>query len=78
MAVPIKADSNTSAYGGSALGAYDGTRYLESLRDGRNEIWYRGERVKDVTTHPAFATSARSYARMYDTLHDPEKYDVLT
>jgi hypothetical protein len=27
--------------------------YLESLRDGR-EIWLYGERVADVTTHPAF------------------------
>ncbi len=27
--------------------------YIESLRDGR-EIWIYGERVKDVTTHPAF------------------------
>jgi hypothetical protein len=27
--------------------------YFESLRDGR-EIWIYGERVKDVTTHPAF------------------------
>jgi 4-hydroxyphenylacetate 3-monooxygenase len=30
-----------------------GAEYLESLRDGR-EIWLYGERVEDVTTHPAF------------------------
>ncbi len=54
-----------------------GKEFLEGLRDGR-VIYFDGELVKDVTTHPAFATSARSYARMYDTLHDPEKYDVLT
>ena len=30
-----------------------GDEYLERLRDGR-EIWLYGERVKDVTTHPAF------------------------
>ena len=30
-----------------------GAEYLESVRDGR-EIWIYGERVKDVTTHPAF------------------------
>jgi hypothetical protein len=29
-----------------------GQEYLESLRDGR-EIWLYGERVADVTTHPA-------------------------
>ena len=47
-----------------------GTEYLESIRDGR-EIWAYGERVEDVTTHPAFRNSARMVARMYDKLHDP-------
>ena len=44
--------------------------YLESLRDGR-EIWIYGERVKDVTTHPAFRNTVRMLARLYDALHDP-------
>ena len=35
--------------------------YLESLRDGR-EIWIYGERVKDVTTHPAFRNTVRMLA----------------
>ena len=35
-----------------------GAEYLESLRDGR-EIWIYGERVEDVTTHPAFRNTAR-------------------
>jgi 4-hydroxyphenylacetate 3-monooxygenase len=48
----------------------DGTAYLESLRDGR-VVFIDGERVGDVTTHPAFRNSARSIARMYDALHDP-------
>jgi hypothetical protein len=30
-----------------------GEEYLKSLQDGR-EIYIYGERVKDVTTHPAF------------------------
>ena len=54
-----------------------GEEFLAGLRDGR-VIYFDGELVKDVTTHPAFATSARSYARMYDTLHDPDKHDLLT
>lgn len=54
-----------------------GKEFLEKLRDGRI-IYFNGELVKDVTTHPAFATSARSYARMYDTLHDPSKQNLLT
>src|SRR5438270_5031686 len=54
-----------------------GAEYLESLRDGR-EIWLYGERVKDVTTHPAFRNTARMVARLYDALHDPATRDVLT
>lgn len=49
---------------------FDGREYLDSLRDGR-AVFIDGERVEDVTTHPAFRNSARSIARMYDALHDP-------
>ena len=65
-----------------ATGAHDtgrlltGDSYLASLRDGR-EVWIDGERVADVTTHPAFRNAARSLARLYDTLHDPARRDVL-
>src|SRR2546421_11413755 len=51
---------------------FTGEEYLESLRDGR-EIWIYGERVKDVTTHPAFRNTARMIARLYDALHDQRK-----
>src|ERR1700674_3535086 len=54
-----------------------GAAYLESIRDGR-EIWIYGERVKDVTTHPAFRNTARMIARFYDALHDPATKDILT
>jgi 4-hydroxyphenylacetate 3-monooxygenase len=54
-----------------------GQEYLESLRDGR-EIWIHGEKVEDVTTHPAFRNAARSIARLYDALHDEKTKDVLT
>ena len=50
---------------------FTGKEYLESLRDGR-EVYIYGERVKDVTTHPAFRNAARTIARLYDALHDPE------
>jgi 4-hydroxyphenylacetate 3-monooxygenase len=46
------------------------------LRDGR-EVWIDGDRVSDVTTHPAFRNAARSVARMYDALHDPDLSSVL-
>ena len=32
--------------------------YLAGLRDGR-EVWYRGERVEDVTAHPELGIAAR-------------------
>ena len=54
----------------------NGAEYLESLRDGR-EVYIYGERVKDVTTHPAFRNSARMVARMYDALHDPKSKAIL-
>lgn len=54
-----------------------GAEYLESLRDGR-EVYLHGDRVKDVTTHPAFANVARMTARLYDSLHDPDRQAVLT
>jgi aromatic ring hydroxylase len=54
----------------------NGEEYLNSLRDGR-EIYIYGERVKDVTTHPAFRNTARMVARLYDALHDPEHKDKL-
>jgi 4-hydroxyphenylacetate 3-monooxygenase len=56
---------------------FTGAEYLESLRDGR-EIWIYGERVKDVTAHPAFRNTVRMLARLYDALHDPARKDILT
>ncbi len=53
-----------------------GEQYLESLRDGR-EVYFDGEKVGDVTEHPAFRNSARSIARLYDALHDPAQKDLL-
>jgi 4-hydroxyphenylacetate 3-monooxygenase len=55
---------------------FTGAQYLESLRDGR-EVYVYGERVKDVTTHPAFRNSARSIARLYDALHDGQDRELL-
>ncbi|BAS28007.1 4-hydroxyphenylacetate 3-hydroxylase family protein [Limnochorda pilosa] len=59
-----------------AVRALDGEEYLESLRDGR-QVYFGGERVKDVANHPAFRNAARSIARLYDALHDPEMEEVL-
>jgi 4-hydroxyphenylacetate 3-monooxygenase len=54
----------------------NGAEYIESLRDDR-EIYIYGDRVKDVTAHPAFRNPVRMTARLYDALHDPQTRDVL-
>jgi len=57
-------------------GLLDGSAYLESLRDER-AVYIYGERVSDVTTHPAFRNACRSIARLYDALHDPKQHAAL-
>ena len=54
-----------------------GADYLESLRDGR-QVLIGKERVKDVTTHPAFRNTARSFARIYDLKRSPEHIDAMS
>src|SRR4029077_21014386 len=56
---------------------FTGAEFVESLRDGR-EVYIYGERVADVTKHPAFRNSVASVALLYDALHDPKTKDVLT
>ncbi|HTC08806.1 MAG TPA: 4-hydroxyphenylacetate 3-hydroxylase N-terminal domain-containing protein [Acetobacteraceae bacterium] len=56
---------------------FTGAEYIASLRDGR-AVYINGDRVADVTTHPAFRNSVRSIARLYDALHDPKQQPVLT
>jgi 4-hydroxyphenylacetate 3-monooxygenase len=58
-------------------GLLDGKSYLEILRDQR-AVYIYGERVADVTVHPAFRNACRSVARLYDALHDPEQCGLLT
>ena len=50
--------------------------YLDALRDER-EVYIYGERVKDVTTHPAFRNTVRMIARLYGALHDPKINDKI-
>jgi len=60
----------------NALAPQTGAEYLASINDGR-EVFIYGERVKDVTTHPAFRNTARMVARLYDALHDPRRRDSI-
>ncbi|APE24000.1 MULTISPECIES: 4-hydroxyphenylacetate 3-hydroxylase family protein [Streptomyces] len=53
-----------------------GQEYLEGLRDGR-AVWIDGERVEDVTAHPAFRSTAASFAGLFDLADDPVHHPVL-
>lgn len=54
-----------------------GTDYRESIRDGR-QVWIDGERVDDVTSHPAFKPIVDVRARIYDLAHDDATREVMT
>jgi len=54
-----------------------GQDYLDSLTADR-EVWVDGERVKDITTHPAFAPIVGLRARIYDMAHEAVTHDVLS
>src|SRR5262252_60745 len=47
------------------MAARTGAEYLEGLR-GPREIWFAGERVRDVTQHAVLGRAAHSLAELYD------------
>lgn len=51
--------------------------YKRSLQDDR-EVYYKGERIEDVTTHPATSGGINEIAELYDLQFDPEEQNVLT
>jgi 4-hydroxyphenylacetate 3-monooxygenase oxygenase component len=61
----------------TSLGAMTGKRYIDSLQDGR-EVWLDGEKVADVTTHPAFTGMVHELARIYDLQHIEAFRDQMT
>ncbi|MGO9450567.1 MAG: 4-hydroxyphenylacetate 3-monooxygenase, oxygenase component [Candidatus Binataceae bacterium] len=48
------------------MGARSGNNYLSALKKFGAEIWIGGERVREVTSHPAFQNCASSIASLYD------------
>jgi hypothetical protein len=51
-----------------------GREHLEKLRDDR-VVYIGGEKVEDVTSHPAFAHAAATAAAIYDMKADPANRD---
>lgn len=58
-------------------GIRTGNDYIESIQDDR-EVWMSGERVEDLTTHPATAGAVRAVADAYDLQHDPDLQPLVT
>jgi len=58
--------------------ARTGREYLEGLRSQEREVWLGGERVQDVTTHPALASGARAIASLYDMQSEPQLKEMMT
>ncbi len=54
-----------------------GEEYREKIRDGRN-VWINGEKVEDVTTHPAFKPIVEVRARIFDMAHEDAFRDVMS
>jgi len=60
------------------MGVRTGQQFLEGLRKQPRQVWLRGQRVEDVTSHAALVSPARHIASLYDMQHDPQWRDVLT
>ena len=58
--------------------ARSGQDYIRGLQAHPREVWIRGERVDDVTTHPAFQNGVKSVAALYDMQHDPALREEMT
>ncbi len=54
-----------------------GKEHLETLRDGR-VVYVGGERIDDVTRHPAFRGAAATVAGIYDLKADPLNRELMT
>ena len=52
--------------------------YIQSLREQKHVIYYDGERVEDVTVHPAFIPHINSAAKTYEMALRPEFEDIAT
>ena len=47
-------------------GLRDGEKYINGLKNDGRSVFIDGEKVDDVTVHPAFYQAARSIANLYD------------
>ncbi|MDA4129025.1 MAG: 4-hydroxyphenylacetate 3-hydroxylase [Thaumarchaeota archaeon] len=55
-----------------------GEDYIKSIKERQPTVFYGGEVVKDVTTHPAFSVAVKTLARMYDLQWEDGYREKLT
>lgn len=60
------------------MGIRTGQEYRAHLAAHPREVWLRGERIDDISTHPAFAAPIEQVARLYDLQHRPEYKETLS
>ncbi|WP_138417596.1 4-hydroxyphenylacetate 3-monooxygenase, oxygenase component [Aquibacillus sediminis] len=54
--------------------AKTGQQYIDNLKKANNNVYMDGERVDDVTEHPAFKNAIQSMAKLYDLQYEkPDK-----
>ena len=58
--------------------ARTGAEYIAGLRDRAADIYIGGEKVADVTRHPAFAGGLQTIAGLLDMQHDPDTRGEMT
>jgi 4-hydroxyphenylacetate 3-monooxygenase len=55
-----------------------GQQYLDDVKGRKPEVYMGGERIKDVTTHPAFRNIINTTAQLYDVTSDPARANELS
>ena len=58
--------------------ARTGAEYIAGLRERAADVYISGEKVADVTRHPAFAGGLQTVAGLLDMQHDPALRDEMT
>ena len=68
------------------MAARAGAQFLDGLRSTKRQLWVDGQRVDDVTAHPALAGAAQTIAGVFDRQHafaeeclvpDPESGELI-
>lgn len=58
--------------------ARTGKEYIARLKEQGPQVYLHGDRVKDVTAHPALRNGVGTLAHLYDIQHDTALRDEMT